>query len=122
MTRHGQPRADAQLPERLPPVVRQEGVVGRGTDGLARGEAEAEDLARARREDLREVPPYITERGVERPHRHVASTGGEQGPKRHLGTGVGAQDAGRRRQAAAFAKVGQHRLLVGALLRATVEL
>ena len=71
---------------------------------------------------MRQVPADVAQVVVERPDRDVGLAGLEQLAHRRLGAGVGAQDPGVRGEAAGLTEVGQHRLLVLPLLRATVQL
>ena len=120
----GDPRAGgAASPSGAPAVVGQERVVGRRPDLLAGGELDPEDR-RAHRSGRRGSGVggrSAASRPATRPGRR-ARRSRSSSPERRLGAGVGPQHPGVGGQAARLAQVAHHRLLVGALLGATVEL
>ena len=122
LTGDGDAVPGTQIAQSRPPVQLQERVVGGGVDRPSRRKGEPEDFLVPRAEHMRHGARHQSQPVVERPHRHVTRAGGEQLPDAGLGARVGTQHAGRSRQAARFAKVREHRLLVGALLRGPVQL
>ena len=119
--RYRQPITDRQLAQRSPAVERHERVVAGRLDLSAGGQPQPEHLLVPAVEHVRSSAGPPCAALVQRPHQRPL-TGAHQLAERHLGAVVGAQDSRRCGQAARLAQVGQHRLLVGALLRATVEL
>jgi hypothetical protein len=113
---HRHARAGAQLPQRRPPGIREEGVVVGRAHRLAGCQGEPPDRSHPGREDVRQVPAHIPQRLVERPHRHVARARVIELAHCRLRAGVGSQDPGVGGQAARFPQVGHLRALVGALL------